>query len=225
MGNKETNDEEFRAYFDKIIQLPFMMPIGQYDIGRYVNHLLIKTGFLNQTQHYENQIKAILSYSIGGNPRSLKRLVNSLTLIDIFATLRDDVEDISEEEDLLLFSLVCLQIQFPTIYSMLVDQSDFRDWDQQNTAFTLTKKKEEKEKEKFDEDFRIAQMTDEFNEEWEKALFRVCYNKPFLRRNATKISKLLTFIDKQILGDKNKEETKIWIEKVVKKTLITNVAQ
>ena len=52
---------------------------------------------------------------------------------------------------------------------MLVDESDFRDWDQQNTAFSITKKKEEKEKEKFEEDFRIAQMTDEFNEEWEKA--------------------------------------------------------
>ncbi len=67
-------------------------------------------------------------------------------------------------------------------------------------------------------------MTDEFNEEWEKALFRVCYVDDFLKLNATKISKLLTFIDEKILSDKNKEETRIWIEKVVQKTLITNVS-
>ena len=27
------NEWEFRAFFDKIIQLPFMMPMGQYNIG------------------------------------------------------------------------------------------------------------------------------------------------------------------------------------------------
>ena len=34
------NEWEFRAFFDKIIQLPFMMPMGQYDIGNYVTSLL-----------------------------------------------------------------------------------------------------------------------------------------------------------------------------------------
>ncbi len=149
MGGKNTNDQEFRAYFDKIIQLPFLMPIGQYDIGRYVNNLLISTGFLTDEQHYESEIKNILSHTIGANPRSLKRLVNSLTLIDIFASLRDDIDDISEEEDLLLFSLVCLQIQYPMIYSMLINEPDFRDWNQKDTAFTLTKEKKKMKKRNF----------------------------------------------------------------------------
>ena len=98
MGGKNTNDQEFRAYFDKIIPT-FLMPIGQYDIDRYVNNLLISAGFLTDEQHYESEIKNILSHTIGANPRSLKRLVNSLTLIDIFASLRDDIDDISEEEN------------------------------------------------------------------------------------------------------------------------------
>jgi predicted KAP-like P-loop ATPase len=42
----ESNEWEFRAFFDKIIQLPFMMPMGQYSIGEYVSNLLGKIGFL-----------------------------------------------------------------------------------------------------------------------------------------------------------------------------------
>ena len=40
------NEWEFRAFFDKIIQLPFMMPMGQYNIGKYVNQLLLNIGFV-----------------------------------------------------------------------------------------------------------------------------------------------------------------------------------
>ena len=40
----EENEWEFRAFFDKIINLPFMMPMGQYDIGQYVSDLLKKIG-------------------------------------------------------------------------------------------------------------------------------------------------------------------------------------
>ena len=56
------------------------------------------------------------------------------------------------------------KIQYPMIYSMLINEPDFRDWNQKDTAFTLTKEKKMKKREIL-EDFRIAQMTDEFNEE------------------------------------------------------------
>ena len=37
-------------------------------------------------------IKEIVKLSIGGNPRALKRLVNSLSLIQIFADLKSSEE-------------------------------------------------------------------------------------------------------------------------------------
>ena len=47
-GKRTTENEwEFRAFFDKIIQLPFMMPMGQYNIGMYVNDLLKRIGFVD----------------------------------------------------------------------------------------------------------------------------------------------------------------------------------
>ena len=39
------NEWEFRAFFDKIIQLPFKMPMSQYNIWKYINKLLKDIGF------------------------------------------------------------------------------------------------------------------------------------------------------------------------------------
>ena len=78
------NEWEFRAFFDKIIQLPFMMPMGQYNIGKYVNKLLLDIGFVEGEGLDDESIREIILRTIGGNPRSLKRLVNSVALIEIF---------------------------------------------------------------------------------------------------------------------------------------------
>ena len=88
----EENDWEFRAFFDKIIQLPFMMPMGQYNKGKYVSHLLKQIRFLDNEDNLEEEINTILGYTIGGNPRSLKRLVNSLALINIFSKMDGDAD-------------------------------------------------------------------------------------------------------------------------------------
>ena len=78
------NEWEFRAFFDKIIQLPFMMPMGQYDIGNYVSSLLVDVGFIEKDSVDTEDIKEIVLLTIGGNPRSIKRLINSVSLIEIF---------------------------------------------------------------------------------------------------------------------------------------------
>ena len=77
----EQNEWEFRAFFDKIIQLPFMMPMGDYNIGNYVHGLLNKIGFDEERVLDSDTLGEFLLLTIGGNPRSIKRLVNSLSLI------------------------------------------------------------------------------------------------------------------------------------------------
>ena len=146
------NEWEFRAFFDKIIQLPFMMPMGQYNIGKYVNSLLTSIGFVGKEGLGEEAVRQIIFQTIGGNPRSIKRLVNSVSLIQIFVDTRksklgnkeEDKLDI-EEDDLkfLLFSLVCLQIAFPNIYSLLNQEPDFQKWDDK-FSFTHTNGIEER---------------------------------------------------------------------------------
>ena len=85
------NEWEFRAFFDKIIQLPFMMPMGEYDIGKYVKDLLEEIDYYSaeegEGELEDELLKELVLDSIGGNPRSIKRLVNSLALIKIFNDL------------------------------------------------------------------------------------------------------------------------------------------
>mgnify|MGYP001307182578 CR=1 FL=1 len=250
----EENEWEFRAFFDKIINLPFMMPMGQYDIGQYVSDLLKKIGYLDGGDDFTEEISTIISYSIGGNPRSLKRLVNSLALIDIFknlATLNEDPDykepntgDDEEEsnpekeaeytkqledeqrKDLLMFSLVCLQISYPEVYDLLDRKPDFTKWDDDFSSRITQKKEEgldEVEKEKFITQFKLAKATDDFNEKWEEALYRICYTKPRYRAHVKEMSRLLTYIKDEILKDIKDDDIETFIASVLQQTSVTSV--
>ena len=209
------NEWEFRAFFDKIIQLPFMMPMGQYNIGKYVNKLLVDIGFIDGNVLDEQAIKEIIFFTIGGNPRSIKRLVNSVSLIQIFTNVKmskeisdsnsldeQDKRITEEKEKFLLFSLLCLQIAYPAIYSLLNIKPDFTSWND-DFAFSETKKKEESEPE-FETEFNNAKQTEDFDEEWEQSLFRICYIRPRLKLRSAEISKFFSYIKDDLLeGSEN----------------------
>ena len=222
----EENEWEFRAFFDKIIQLPFMMPMGQYNISNYIKNLLVKIKFIEEGDFDEDHIKTVIMNTIGGNPRSLKRLINSVSLIKLFTgdtkLIETDEEKALSENDqkLLLFSLLCLQIAFPKIYELLTFKPDFTNWDN-DLAFQQTRKKEEESK-AFEVEFTNATKTDDFDEEWEQCLFRICYINPRLKPRVIEISKFLTFIKDEFLKD-NEDEIGQVIAQVLSKTSVTSV--
>ena len=88
------NEWEFRAFFDKIIQLPFMMPMGDYNISKYINSLLEQINFVDPGVELldDAAVSNIVGNTIGQNPRSLKRLVNSVALLE-------DLREASQEEE------------------------------------------------------------------------------------------------------------------------------
>ena len=202
------NEGEFKAFFDKIIQLPFLMPMGSYDIGYYVNALLKQIGFQEEHEIDRKFVTKSVNYTIGGNPRSIKRLINSLALIKIF---NDDFDDEDEDQNIqleaenitierqLLFALVCLQIASPDVYSLLTRTPDFQYWDA-DLAFDFTQKKEEQDP-KFKQNFDLLTKEDLFDEVWEQSLYRICYANPRERAKARDLSKFFNFL-KETLGDK-----------------------
>ncbi len=203
------NEWEFRAFFDKIIQLPFMMPMSQYNIGKYINKLLVDTGFFESDDIDTNAIEKIIMWTIGGNPRSIKRLVNSVSLIQIFLKHKTNDDKKHEknilndkEEKILVFSLLCLQIAYPLVYSLLVEKPDFVKWDDE-LAFRKTQRSEENI-EAFKDEFENAQEDEDFNEEWEKVLYRICYERPLLKPRASHISRFFSYIQDKLLENNEK---------------------
>lgn len=191
------NEREFRSFFDKIIQLPFSMPVGSYKIDKFLMSSLVKIGYIEAKEENDKTLcEAMASYtldSVGTNPRALKRLINYLSLIRL---LIDKTESKEDDNDLknwkdILFALVSLQIQYPKVYDALVASPDFPKWgaEFEQTMHLPALKEGEAEK--------LKTMT-EFDELWEQMLFRFCRRDAFLEARALNISRILNRIKARI---------------------------
>lgn len=120
----EQNEREFRSFFDKIIQLPFSMPVASYNVDTFLVDALSKIEFFSKGELEDTSLAEKLSeitrFSVGTNPRSLKRLTNTLALISIiYEEQKGDVSSAATtQEKLINYALVCIQIAYPYIISL-----------------------------------------------------------------------------------------------------------
>ncbi|MBF0405755.1 MAG: hypothetical protein HQM10_00255 [Candidatus Riflebacteria bacterium] len=115
-----------RSFFDKIIQLPFTVPIGQYNISKYVQNLLDKMGIKEDDDKvsFEELIRA----SVGCNPRSIKRVFNTFYLLNTVAELKKiniDIEkNLVSKRQKIIFGVLCLQLAYEPIYEFLIKEEE-----------------------------------------------------------------------------------------------------
>ena len=225
------NEWEFRSFFDKIIQLPFTMPMGSYDIGKYVKSLLKDIQYNEELD--EELIESLVTLSIGTNPRSIKRLINSLSLIKILNDTKNDPDSDDNDSSInnegsvinnvdvatVMLAMVCLQIANSDVYDMLVAEPTFVTSWNDDFAYKLTQKKEENDK-SWEQNFKQAKESDDFDEDWEKCLYRVCYVNPRQRPNATKYSKFLS----DLRDEYDPEDFQKLIATALKQTAVTSVS-
>ena len=221
------NEWEFRSFFDKIIQLPFSMPMGSYDIGKYVLSLLDDINYYESEndQLDEDLIESLVTLSIGTNPRSIKRLINSLSLIKILNDTKNESSSgdgsVIDNKDVatVMLAMVCLQIANSDIYDMLVAEPTFTDSWNADFAYKITQKKEEVDK-TWEENFKQAISSEDFDEPWEQCLYRVCYVNPRQRTKATKYSRFLS----DLRENYKPEEFQKFIATALKETAVTAVS-
>lgn len=115
--NSDVGDEKGRSFFDKIIQLPFKMPVAQYNIKKYIVGMMERLSVSTDDEEvllFYNLIK----FSTGFNPRSMKRLFNTYELLDIITkTIANGISDPVRKR--VLFAIVCMQMCFEQIYLYL----------------------------------------------------------------------------------------------------------
>jgi hypothetical protein len=213
----EKNEREFRSFFDKIIQMPFSMPVASYTIDVYLLDALKNIGFITVEESTEDQYKESLtelaSLSVGQNPRALKRLTNTLSLINIINKYGDEQQNEIENEKLIGFAMVCLQIAYPYVYNKLIEDSDFVNWNDE-TAIKLDLVILTPEQQ-----LRLNSTT-EFDEPWEKVLFRMCQKETYSKNRVFQISRLLNKVKELIPKERDLGEV---IAAILEQSAITNL--
>lgn len=119
IDDKERNREyeKGKSFFDKIIQVPFKVPVAIYDIKNYLKDGFNKINFNIDDSDLQDYIE-LCATSIGSNPRSLKRLLNAFLLLTFIGEGSIDLNN--KDKAKLLFATLCLQQYNEKIYNLIV---------------------------------------------------------------------------------------------------------
>lgn len=109
-------EEKGRSFFDKIIQVPFKMPVAQYDVNNYVMTSLASLG-IELTEKEMDTYVNLIQNSVSTNPRAMKRLFNAFLLLNKVAG-KETVFEPNQRK--ILFAALCLQLSFEPIYNYIV---------------------------------------------------------------------------------------------------------
>ena len=211
------NEREFRSFFDKIIQMPFSMPVASYTIDVYLIDALKNIGFITEEESTQDKNKETLtelaSLSVGQNPRALKRLTNTLSLITIINKYGDEQQNEIDNEKLIGFAMVCLQIAYPYVYNKLIEDSNFVKWNDETALKLDLVPLDDTQKERLN-------STEEFNEPWEKVLFRMCQKETYSKNRVFQISRLLNKVKELIPENRDLGEV---VASILEQSAITNL--
>jgi hypothetical protein len=120
--------EKGRSFFDKIIQLPFKMPVAHYKVDAYIADMLRSMGIECDAAAQQGFVSLIVN-STGRNPRTIKRLFNAFQLINIISA---DLYDHNIKTKQILCGSLCMQLAFEPLYNYLtanasdLDEDTFR---------------------------------------------------------------------------------------------------
>lgn len=157
---KDFDEEKGRAFFDKIIQVPFQVPVERYDINNFVKCCMNETGMIPPSASEDGignieNYTSLVKHSIGNNPRAIKRLFNAFLLLE---NILGEESYKDETKRLLLFALQCMQNTsgFYPFYQYLIQKRDDDDMiddlltlDQIDSEFYDLFKVKDSQKEKF----------------------------------------------------------------------------
>lgn len=115
------DDSKGRSFFDKIIQVPFKMPTAQYNLKNYVGKFLESIDIKNPSEQMLSNYSQLIEYSIGSNPRAMKRIFNAYLLLSKVTKIKGEQSDWDKE---MLFAVLCLQLSFEELYLYLAKNLD-----------------------------------------------------------------------------------------------------
>lgn len=210
----EQNEREFRSFFDKIIQLPFQMPVSSYNIEDYIQELLFSIDYITEedakNSHLLPSLVRFTTLTVGTNPRSIKRLVNALSFVNLLIQSKAKIENkelqLSPAYKQIVFALTSLQTAFPDVFNLLTDNPNIENW---NDDFARKLSIEIKE-----ENIKNLKF-------WEKIIFNFCDKKEYLKQNSYNIINLIK--EMQLIAESNYQKLHEILPEIVELLSVTNV--
>ncbi len=118
LGDRTDTSEKGRSFFDKIIQVPFKVPVAEYNIENYALDCFQQIGMPCSKAEVGTYV-SLIRLSIGANPRSMKRLFNSYLLLTLVVPREVLTSDVNKQ---ILFGILCLQQSYEKIYNLIVER-------------------------------------------------------------------------------------------------------
>lgn len=217
----DKNEREFRSFFDKIIQVPFSLPVNNYRPMDFVLKSLVEIGYINDFDSSNPHVKSLLSdvveASVGKNPRSIKRLINTISLLECIAQCGTEAHVDSPQDSLdnkfLNFIIVSIQICYPRIYRMLSCNPCFVGWDEEFAQKMGIRMEHNNDGEQ------------ESGRQWEDVLEAACTPDPYLAQHLNDITQLLNMVI-DILGKTNQtgeQQLGKKMKEIIDKSSITGI--
>lgn len=126
---QDLSEEKEKNFFDKIIQVPFKIPMNHYDLTPMLNNIIpycVNDDYGDDTRFNRTiKLQYLLYRIVNGNPRTLKRL-NNIYLLEL-ALHKDELTFLADrpvKEEFILI-LVGIQLRFPTVYSFIVNNPTY----------------------------------------------------------------------------------------------------
>lgn len=131
-------EEKAKQFFDKIIQLPFEVPVLQYDITEIVENCI---GNNSDTKRYSEVIEVVLSNN--KNPRTIKRAFNMHSLYKKITELDNNSYSKQakkvENYEFYLFVIGLLQVAKNDLYKKMLEMAKKDSVPENDEAFTYLK--------------------------------------------------------------------------------------
>ncbi len=116
----DVDPRKARDFFDKIIQVPFQMPVAAYDL-----EMIFTSGLATShasSQGHANDLIDIARAAVSTNPRATKRLLNTFLLLRSVLAKQDLTDGTDRPTDEQLFAVLSLQAAYPDVYAALANE-------------------------------------------------------------------------------------------------------
>ena len=121
---------------------------------------------------------------------------NGISEVTIINENDRESSSIERLNKILNYAMVCMQIAYPYIYNQLTETPDFKSWNEKIASKLKLRQLTDAESE-------ALNSTYEFDEEWEKVVFRMCQKETYLSNRVFSVSTLLNKIAELINDDQN----------------------